>query len=196
MTVTGVLLSAGAGRRFGRPKALVEVAGEPLVSRGIRLLRGGGCDRVLVVLGAEVEGVLSAMGDAQVVVAQDWASGMGASLRAAFAALEAEDRAAACVVALADQPLVGPLAVARLLAAWRAGAKAAVATYDGQQRNPVLLERSLWPAVAALAVGDAGARPWLRSHPDVVVAVDCSDTGDPFDLDTPADLRTLMERTS
>ena len=196
MTVTGVLLSAGAGRRFGRPKALVEIAGEPLVSRGIRLLRGGGCDDVLVVLGAEVERARSAVGDAQVVVAQDWASGMSASLRAALASLEAEAGTAACVVALADQPLVGPLAVARLLAAWRAGAQAAVATYDGQQRNPVLLDRSLWPAVAALAVGDTGARPWLRTHPELVVAVDCSDTGDPFDLDTPADLRTLMEKTS
>jgi CTP:molybdopterin cytidylyltransferase MocA len=68
------------------------------------------------------------------------------------------------------------------------GASAAVATYDGQPRNPVLLARSIWPAVSASAVGDIGARAWLRANPDQVVAVDCDGTGDPRDVDVPGDL--------
>lgn len=193
MTVAGLLLAAGAGRRFGRPKALLELDGEPFVTRGVRLLTSGGCDRVLVVLGAEAEQARAAAGRAEVLVAQDWADGMGASLRAGLAALDPDVQA--CVVALADQPLVGPVAVARLLAAWRSGARAAVASYAGKQRNPVLLDRSTWSDVAALAVGDSGARGWLRAHPELVVAVECGDTGDPFDIDTPADLSTIQEKT-
>ncbi|MGB8651298.1 MAG: nucleotidyltransferase family protein, partial [Mycobacteriales bacterium] len=71
------------------------------------------------------------------------------------------------------------------------GAVAAVATYEGQPRNPVLLDRSTWVEVAAGAVGDVGARPWLRAHPDLVSRVPCDGTGTPSDIDTPADLARL-----
>ena len=43
----------------------------------------------------------------------------------------------------------------------------------------------------ALAVGDAGARPFLRAHPDLVTLVECGDTGQPDDLDTRSDLDRL-----
>ena len=188
MTVAGLLLAAGAGRRFGGPKALVELGGELLVQRGVRLLRDGGCDPVLVVLGAAAADVRAHVRDAEVVLADDWAEGMGASLRAGLAAL-ADTGASACVVALVDQPLVQPGAVRALV---RAGGPAAVATYDGQPRNPVLLSREVWADVAAAATGDTGARGWLRAHPELVTAVPCD--GSAFDVDTPADLSALHSR--
>ena len=188
--VAGLLLAAGAGRRFGGPKALVELDGELLVHRGAALLRDGGCAPVVVVVGAAARQVQAAAGDLPTVVAADWESGMGASLRAGLAAL-ADGPSQACVVALADQPRVGPQAVVRLVQAWRAGADAAVATYDGRQRNPVLLDRSTWGEVGDAAVGDTGARAWLRQHPERVAVVSCDDTGTPFDIDTPDDLAAL-----
>ena len=95
---------------------------------------------------------------------------------------------AAVVVALADQPLVGAEAVARLIAAFRAGATVAVAAYEGKPRNPVLLAREHWPEVIATATGDQGARAFLRAHPDLVTLIECGDTGRPDDIDTTADL--------
>ena len=92
------------------------------------------------------------------------------------------------VVALADQPLVGAEAVARLIAAYRAGATVAVAAYEGKPRNPVLLAREHWPEVIATATGDQGARAFLRARPDLVTLIECGDTGRPDDIDTPADL--------
>lgn len=186
--VAGLLLAAGAGSRFGGPKALVSFEGELLVERGQRLLREGGCDPVVVVLGALAE--QAAPYASVAVVAPDWQTGMGASLRAGLTALEGTG-AAAVVVALADQPRVGPQSVVLLREAHAAGAVAAVATYSGRQRNPVLLARSTWSEVAGLAVGDTGARPWLRTHPDLVVEVPCDATGSPEDVDTPADLAAL-----
>ena len=186
----GLLLAAGAGRRFGGPKALVDYRGELLVHRGRRLLAEGGCDPVVIVLGAQAEQVMATADLDDCVLAIDWESGMGASLRAGLGAL-AQRTAAACVVALADQPLIGPGAVVRLREAHAAGAVAAVATYAGRPRNPVLLDRSIWDDVAAAAVGDNGARPWLRSHPELVTEVPCDGTGSPFDVDTPDDLATM-----
>jgi nicotine blue oxidoreductase len=100
----------------------------------------------------------------------------------------------AVVVALADQPLVGATAVARLIAAYRSGASVAVAAYDGQPRNPVLLAREHWAEVIATATGDQGARAFLRARPDLVTLVECGDAGRPDDIDTPADLDRITGR--
>ena len=203
-TVAGVLLAAGEGSRFGQPKALVELNGQTLAERGVNLLRAGGANPILVVTGA----VPLDLGGTLTVDNPQWRTGMGSSLRAALQALtEAEAGAGALteggvgvgagrdvgavVVALADQPLVGAEAVARLIAAYRDGISVAVAAYDGQPRNPVLLAREHWPEVIATSTGDQGARTFLRTRPELVTLVECGDTGRPDDIDTPADLARI-----
>ena len=191
--VAGVLLAAGEGSRFGRPKALVELDGQTLAERGVTLLRAGGTDPVLIVTGAaQVE--LRPEHQARTVYNGEWRTGMGSSLRAALRALtelEAGPEIGAVVVALADQPLVGAEAVGRLIAAYRAGAGVAVAAYGGKPRNPVLLAREHWPEVIATATGDQGARAFLHARPELVTLVECGDTGRPDDIDTPADLEHI-----
>jgi CTP:molybdopterin cytidylyltransferase MocA len=201
-SVAGVLLAAGEGSRFGRPKALVELDGQTLAERGVALLRAGGADPILVVSGAapiQLSGI-------HAVYNEEWRTGMGSSLRAALRALDPARKGesgrapgvlpadvGAVVVALADQPLVGPQAVARLIAAYRGGASVAVAAYDGKPRNPVLVAREHWPGVIAAATGDTGARAFLRVRPDLVTLVECGDTGSPDDIDTPADLARIAD---
>jgi CTP:molybdopterin cytidylyltransferase MocA len=194
VSVAAVVLAAGAGRRFGGPKALVCLNDELLVERAVRLASAGGCDPVIVVLGSHAAEVRAQaqLGAAHVVVAEDWSDGMGASLRAGLAAADALECAAVAVL-LVDQPLIGSETLHRLATAWDAGAVAAVATYDGQARNPVVLDRSIWPDVSVAAQGDIGARGWLREHRDQVVNVPCDGTGDPVDIDTQLDLSALQE---
>ncbi|HUA28296.1 MAG TPA: nucleotidyltransferase family protein [Streptosporangiaceae bacterium] len=183
--VAGILLAAGQGSRLGRPKALVEIGGESLARRGVALLRDGGAAPIVVVTGAvavDLPGVLA-------VHNPDWRTGMGSSLAAGLATVP--DGCAAAVIALVDQPLIGPDAVRRLITAYAAGASVAVAAYQGAPRNPVLLARQHWAAVVALAVGDAGAREFLRANPELVTLVECGDTGRPDDLDTRSDLDRL-----
>ncbi|WP_157181325.1 nucleotidyltransferase family protein [Actinopolymorpha alba] len=194
MRVGGLLLAAGAGRRLGQPKALVPFDGQLLVERGVALLTGAGCAPVHVVLGAAYDEILvtADLAEATPVHNPAWASGMGSSLRTGLASLSPEVEAV--VVALVDQPLVTAAAVRRLLTAYQEGATVAVATYDGQPRNPVLLGRAVWAEVAALAEGDLGARAYLRAHPELLTQVPCDDVGSPDDVDTPQDLATLRER--
>jgi nicotine blue oxidoreductase len=194
--VAGILLAAGEGARLGQPKALVELGGRTLAERGVALLRDGGADPVLVVTGA----VPVSLPGVRTVDNPDWRTGMGSSLAAGLRALGTGDGAAvgggaavgdgcgAAVVALADQPLVGAEAVRRLIAAFLNGASVAVAAYDGQPRNPVLIAREHWDSVRELATGDTGARPFLRAHPELVTLVECGDTGSAYDVDTPEDL--------
>jgi nicotine blue oxidoreductase len=191
--VAGVLLAAGQGSRFGRPKALVELDGRTLAERGVTMLRAGGADPILIVTGAaRVD--LGPDHQARTVYNGEWRTGMGSSLRAALRALtelEVGQEAGAAVVALADQPLVGAEAVGRLIAAYRAGAGVAVAAYGGKPRNPVLLAREHWPEVIAAATGDQGARAFLHARPELVTLVECGDTGRPDDIDRPADLERI-----
>jgi nicotine blue oxidoreductase len=185
--VAGVLLAAGEGSRLGSPKALVELDGVRLVDRGIALLRDGGTAPVVAVTGAAVVDLLGVI----MVHNPDWRSGMGSSLAVGLGSVPASCDAA--VVALVDQPLVGAGAVRRLIDAYRAGARVAVAAYNGKPRNPVLLAREHWPTAIALAAGDVGARPFLRAHPDLVTLVECADTGSPDDVDTPQDLARIAK---
>jgi CTP:molybdopterin cytidylyltransferase MocA len=204
-SVAGILLAAGEGSRLGRPKALVELGGRTLAERGVALLRAGGADPVLVVTGA----VPVQVAGARTVHNPHWRSGMGSSLVAGLRALgvtapeevaEANEavpgggpgECGAAVIALADQPLVGAEAVRRLIAAYRDGADVAVAAYGGKPRNPVLIARRHWAAVAQLAAGDTGARPFLRAHPELVTLVECGDTGSSDDVDTPEDLARVQ----
>ncbi len=216
--MAGILLAAGEGSRLGQPKALIMLGGQSLARRGIALLRDGGADPVIVVTGAadlrhddrdlagtdvagtDVAGTDVAGTDVATIVTvrnPDWRAGMGSSLAVGLAAVPAECTAA--VLALADQPLVGSQSVRRLIAAHAGGASVAVACYEGQPRNPVLIGRQHWADVTGLATGDVGARPFLRAHPELVTLVDCSDTGRPDDIDTLEDLdrigRLLVDRT-
>jgi nicotine blue oxidoreductase len=192
--LAGLVLAAGSGSRLGQPKALLRLDGELLVERACRVLAEGGCGPLVVVLGAaadEVRDQATLPAGATIVENPAWPTGMGSSLRAGLAALPAE--AGAVVVGLVDQPLVRPEAVRRLAAAWHGGAVAAVATYRGEPRNPVLLTRPILAEVAASATGDRGARAWLRRHPALVRSVACDDAGDPADIDTPDDFTAVTQ---
>lgn len=179
----GLLLAAGAGRRMGLPKALVRGEdGEPWLSRAVAVLRAAGCDEVTVVLGARAEEARELLGgqDVTVVVADDWAEGMGASLRAGLTHVIGTD-ARSVLVHLVDLPDV-TTEVARRVAAAGGGADAlARATYDGRPGHPVLLGREHWPGVLATAVGDRGARDYLARHR--VLDVECGDLATGVDVD-------------
>lgn len=175
MTTAGVLLAAGAGRRMGRPKALVD----GWLAHAVDTLAG--CDTVVVVLGARAEEARPLIGErtVRIVVAHDWHTGMGASLSAGLAALTDETR---CLLTLVDLPDVGADVIQRVLAQPDTTAVLARAAYHGVPGHPVLLGRGHWPGVVASATGDRGARDYLRPHAPTLV--ECGDLATGRDVDT------------
>jgi CTP:molybdopterin cytidylyltransferase MocA len=183
--IAGLVLAAGEGRRFGAAKQLAPLDGRPLLDHAVSAMRAAPVDELVVVLGARAQEIRAAadLGGTRVVVAEDWADGQSASLRAG---LDAVPDADAVVVALGDQPFLSPRAVEAVLAARGAGAEAVRATYDGVPGHPIVLERPLFAAVRRLR-GDEGARSLLAG----ARAVACDGLGRADDVDTPEDLRRV-----
>jgi CTP:molybdopterin cytidylyltransferase MocA len=96
----GIVLAAGAGTRYGQPKAVALVDGERLVDRAVQCLRDGWCDRVLVVLGAWVGDVPGA----EIIVNRIWADGMATSLRAGLDTTGSAPGVTHAVITLVDLP--------------------------------------------------------------------------------------------
>jgi CTP:molybdopterin cytidylyltransferase MocA len=192
------MLAAGRGSRLRSdlPKPLVEVRGRALGSWALAAATASGLRPVVLVVGHRGGTVARIAPEGVLIVrARRWRRGIARSLRAALEALDPWAQVGAVAVGLADQPLVGAEAYRRLAGAYAAGASIAVATYHGRRGNPVLLARSVWPRARRLD-GDVGARALMNE--EVVVEVDCSDTGSAADVDTLDDLtsaeRALGER--
>ncbi|NUQ97238.1 MAG: nucleotidyltransferase family protein [Streptomyces sp.] len=188
--VAGIVLAAGGGRRLGgRPKALLQHRGRPLVEHAVGVLRAAGCTRVHVVLGARADAVRerAELEGCVLVENPEWEQGMGTSLRAGLDSL-AGTGARAALVSLVDQPGIGPEAAGRVLAAYRDERSLASAAYDGVRGHPVLFGSAHWAGIAEMATGDRGARAYLKAHEPAITLVECGDVAQPYDIDTEADL--------
>ena len=185
--IGGVVLAAGAGRRFGSAKQLASFEGRPLLEHALLAMSGAALiDLRVVVLGANADEILAAVErhGAEPVICADWNEGQSASLRAAVAALA--ERAEAIVITLGDQPAIEPAAIDRVIAARDGRYDAVRAAYGGRPGHPVLLERALIDRVGELR-GDQGARSLLEGS--AVRLVECGDVGADTDIDTPDQLR-------
>ncbi len=177
MTTAALVLAAGAGRRFGGPKAPAVVDGERLVDRAVRIATEAGCDPVVVVLGAWIGTVPGAT----VVPNPDWAEGMSSSLRCGLTWLAEHTDATATIVTLVDLVGLTPDAVAAVATC---DAPVAAAAYFGVRGHPVRLARELWSAAGTSAHDDVGARDFIAGRRDLVL-VEVGHLADGSDLDSP-----------
>lgn len=183
----GIVLAAGAGHRYGQPKATVlDPDGTSWLVRAVASLVDAGCSEVIAVLGAQSDVArehLSGLRSVRAVLAPDWAEGVSASLRAGLAALPTAEDVDRAVITLVDLPDVSGAVVARVLAAAEGDTALARATYSGQPGHPVVVGRSHWLALAASASGDRGAGPYLSAFG--AVEVECADLASGRDIDVP-----------
>ncbi|MHB2024054.1 MAG: nucleotidyltransferase family protein, partial [Mycobacteriales bacterium] len=187
--VAGLLLAAGAGERFGRPKAFAMLGGELLIDRALHGLLESGCSPVLAVVGAGIAEHPQWCPPAGVRVVEnvDWRAGMGSSLRAGLRAA-AQNGHDGVLVHLVDLPGIGAAVHRRVLAACRPGDLAVAASYSGRRGHPVLFCPEACEELLGQLGDETGARDWLSARAAAVRQVDCTDLGTPRDIDTREDL--------
>jgi molybdenum cofactor cytidylyltransferase len=202
--VTGLVLAAGAGTRFGGGKVRALLDGRPLVAHVLDAARSAGLGRLVLVLGRDAVDVLGAVREADgstldgVLVALNAAPerGLATSLRLGLAAATAHPVPDAVAVLLGDQPIVRADVIRALVDAAGAapsGTIAVVPAYaDDAAPNPALLLPPAW-LLAASAHGDRGVGALLAARPERVVRVSVAGTNP--DVDTRADLAALEEST-
>jgi molybdenum cofactor cytidylyltransferase len=191
LSVCGLVLAAGAARRFGAVKQLASLRGRPLLQYAVDVAcEAPELDDVVVVLGARADDIRAALdfGRADVVVCRDWARGLSASLQCGVRAAQG---AGWVVITLGDEPTLPVGAIRAVVAAARAaapGVAAVRATWNGRPGHPVALHSTTAAKVGELR-GDEGARSLL--HGAVTLEVDCGALGAANDVDTPHDLADL-----
>ncbi|CAN7504915.1 nucleotidyltransferase family protein [Pseudarthrobacter oxydans] len=185
---SAVLLAAGAGTRLGLgPKALLPFRGLSLVEIIGLVLLDGGCNEVVVVLGAGADRVQAStnLDHFITVVNPRWQSGMGSSLLCGVVATNPNNH---LLVALVDQPGITAGMVRRLREGHRPGRVTAAAYRDAggvlRRGHPLLIDVTLRAAACESVTGDAGARSFLSSNPGLIDLVDCTDQSTGEDVDT------------
>ena len=198
MSITGILLAAGRGKRFdpsgqrnkllqtlGASSAVVVLSARHMLAvlpRVVAVVRPGDVDGP-----GSVAAQLLALG-CEVTVCPQADSGMAASLAHAVGHAGEAD---GWIVALGDMPHVRPSTIQSLKTALEHGAGIAAPMYRGQRGNPVGFSRHYLPQLLALE-GDQGARGILKHSP--VTELDVDDSGILQDVDTPADLHPKDDR--
>lgn len=185
MNVVGLLLAAGSGSRFGSDKLRHALPhGVAIAVQAARHLKSQ--VRVVAVTRPGVDELAQALKaeGCEVVVCDNAAEGMGASLACAVRA--AQD-AGAWLVALGDMPYVRPSSIAAVRQALEAGATLAAPYFHARRGHPVGIAAKFRQELFSLA-GDEGAKGLFSRHGAELLKIPVGDPGVIRDIDRPEDL--------
>jgi molybdenum cofactor cytidylyltransferase len=190
-----ILLAAGAAKRYGMPKQILEWRGEPFVRKIARTALQSGLQPVIVVTGAYALQVTEAVSDLPVKIIHNPHSenGQASSIHAGLFALCAQPAPlpGSVFFLLADQPQVSS-EILRALSDEHANCLAPVLAplVDGQRANPVLFDQMTFPDLMKLT-GDTGGRAIFSKFSPTYLP--WHDTSLLLDVDHPVDYRRLQE---
>jgi len=201
--IPAVVLAAGKSSRMGRTKALLPLgsSGETFLQRIVRVLRDGGADAVVVVIGGDAEAVRGSLpsDDAQISAVENprYEEGQLSSLLVGLAAVERRyDNPDAVMMTLVDLPLISEATVRAVREAFLANPVAPLVRprRGGRYGHPVIFNRSIFGELHR-ADPSKGAKPVVHAHAAEEVNVDVDDEGAFIDIDTPEDYERFIARS-
>ena len=198
LRIGALLLAAGEGARLGgRAKGAIEIEGEPLLLRGLRILSEAGVDEVVVGTGHYQSDVAPLLTQARVLfdndclleVTQPTADhSQSDSLRIGVAGLsQAVD---AAMVLPVDMPALTRQDLIALIGAYKhadPGIEFVGPMVDARPGNPVLFSQRIALKIAQ-GEGDFGSGAWRHQRPDWLLEWQTDNLHYVTDIDTPEDL--------
>ncbi|HEY2147174.1 MAG TPA: nucleotidyltransferase family protein [Pirellulales bacterium] len=188
------ILAAGASRRLGQPKQLVDLRDEPLLRRQCRMALAAKIGGVAVILGYRSTECAATIADLPVAhqINAQWEEGLASSIREAVRAALAADATGLGLLHV-DQYRLEAADLRAVHAAWSnsGGLNACVSTHAGASGPPVIFPKRCFDDLMLLE-GDSGARGVLSRLPTADL---CSiSVPNAFhDLDLPAELAGLLK---
>jgi molybdenum cofactor cytidylyltransferase len=173
--IAAIVPAAGMSTRMGRNKLLLAFEGKALIAQAVDTLLESEVDEIIVVLGHEADKVKEKLRGKQVTFVENsnYRQGMSTSIRAGLGAVSSG--ATAIMIYLADQPLLEPEDVNRLIGAFaearEQGKSIVVPFFHGQRGNPVILDSSYKEAILEV-VGEVGCKRVIKRNPDKVLVVE------------------------
>jgi molybdenum cofactor cytidylyltransferase len=184
--VSAVVLAAGMSTRMGQNKLLLNFREKPLIVHAVDTLLASDIDEVIVVLGHEIEKVRDQL-ERSIGLANkaasgkplrltqnpDYQNGLSTSVRTGVEAVSRQ--ANGIMIYLADQPLLEPEDVNRIVAGFAAAKEVnksiVVPFFRGERGNPVILDASLRDSILGI-VGDVGCKGVIKRYPEKVYAIE------------------------
>lgn len=190
-----IILAAGASRRLGRSKQLLNLGGEALIHRTCKVALAASFDRVAVVTGAFHKSVEEAIADLNVHIVRntEWESGMGSSLRYGIEAMKDMDQV---LVLLCDQYLITSFHLTQMFQSYIQSKQTVLAAeYEGRFGVPALFDQSVFSQLTQNNT-DQGARKLIKSFysDDKKVAFPLPEAS--FDIDTENDYLIALDQFS
>lgn len=190
-----ILLAAGASVRLDNfPKQLLEFRGKTLIRRAAESALASECEKICVVLGANAEKIKREIEDLpiEIVVNENWQSGMSSSLKCGLEKLfEIEPNLSAAVITLGDQPLIDAEIINRLIEVFLETKNPLVAgEYAETVGVPAIFARSLFDELMNLS-NDGGAKQIIKKYAASVNKILVPEAA--FDVDTQKDYENLLK---
>ena len=191
MRISAIILAAGRSSRFdGGHKLLSEIGGVALIRRVATAVAAAPVEDIILVTASDGGDVLKAAGEGRwrSVINADNALGLSSSLQAGLHALNAGTGGA--LIVLGDMPALSAGLIANLCEMFKSRAGSAIVfpqDASGQQGNPVLWPRALFPELTQLT-SDHGGKKLLTTYAHLCQPITVSNTDAFTDIDTRADL--------
>jgi molybdenum cofactor cytidylyltransferase len=198
MMLSAIVLAAGMSTRMGQNKMLLDFKDKPLIAHAVDTLLASEIDEVVVVLGNEADKVQEKLRGRPVKLVEnpDFREGLSTSVRTGVNAVSRQ--AEGIMVYLADQPLLQPADVNRILRAFTHAKDVrksiVVPFFDGQRGNPVLLDSSYREEILGV-VGDVGCKGVIKRYPDQVFVVEMETDHVIRDMDTTEEYEAVLGST-
>jgi molybdenum cofactor cytidylyltransferase len=194
--LAAVILSGGASRRMGSPKALLPYQGRPFLEHLLEVTHHPKIGVRRVVLGAHAEPIAKAihLHADEIVINEDWEAGQLSSIRMALRSLP--ENTEGMLLCLIDHPLVSAALVDDLIERFSATGKPIVLpVYEGRRGHPVIFSSAMYGELLTAPM-ETGARAVVWAHTADVEEVPTNEEGCILNLNDPDAFERLRDRNA